>query len=431
VARGKVRVAAGAATLAGKLRSYGELLGGRDFRLLFAGQLVSQFGDWINRVALLVLAYQLTGQGIAVALLMLASLLPRVVMLPFGGVLADRYPKRRLMLLTDLLRAALAASLVLVDSVATLWWAGAAVILLHCLAAIFNPARNPATPALVPAEGLGAANALNNSAMQLALFLGPAIGGWLVALAGVDAVFLINGATFLFSAALLWAMRLPEPPRKGLTRGEVGRDLREGWATVVGQRGLALLCACVFIGAVVAIGLNVLLVGLLDSALGQPTEQLGLLLTSVGLGMIAGAAPALGLYKRFTPLPLALAVTLGVIATMATIGATRSFLVVAVALFANGVLTAISDVVVLTTAQRSVPQERLGRVMGLIFWINALGQAVGALGGGLLPRAVGDAGATLVLSGVCALLFLALLPPAIGELRLRAREGARGRGMAA
>ena len=404
-------------TITAKLRSYCGLLGGRDFRLLFTGQLVSQFGDWINRVALLILAYRLTGQGIAVALVLLAQLLPRVIMSPFGGVLADRYPKRRLMLLTDLLRAGLAASLVFVNSVAGLWWAVVAVVLLHLLASIFNPARNAATPALVPPEGLGAANALNNGSAQLALFLGPALGGGLVALFGVDVVFLINAATFIFSAALIWLMRLPEPSHRGLTPGALGRDLREGWATIVERRPLLLLCGYIFIGSIVAIGLNVLLVGLLDTSLGQPTERLGLLLTSVGLGMLVGAVPALALYQRFAPLPLALVVTFGVILTMVAIGATRSFAIVAVALFANGVLTAISDVVIVTTAQSSVPEDRRGRVMGLIFWINALGQAVGALGGGLLPRAVGNVNATLILSGVCTILFLLLMPPAIGQLR--------------
>lgn len=420
-----VRVNSDATTIAAKLRSYCGLLGGRDFRLLFTGQLISQFGDWINRVALLVLAYRLTGQGIAVAVVLLAQLLPRVIMLPFGGVLADRYPKRRLMLLTDLLRAALAASLVFVNSSARLWWAVVAVALLHGLASIFNPARNAATPALVPPEGLSAANALNNGSAQLALFLGPALGGGLVALVGVDAVFLINATTFVFSAVLIWLMRLTEPSHRELAAGALGRDLREGWATIVERRGLLLLCGCIFVGAIVAIGLNVLLVGLLDTALGQPIERLGLLLTSVGLGMVVGAVPALALYQRFAPLPLALIVTLGVILTMMAIGVTRSFALVAVALFANGVLTAISDVVILTTAQSNVPKDRLGRVMGLIFWINALGQAVGALGGGLLPRVVSNTSAILILSGICAFLFLLLLPLAIGEVRSTGGGGVR------
>src|SRR5919199_3661445 len=142
---------------------------GRDFRLLFAGQAISEFGDWINQVALIILVYQLTGQQAAVALVLVAQLLPRAIILPFGGLLADRYPKRRLMLGTDLAQAALAASLLLVATARDLWWVCTAVMLMQGLAAIFTPARSAAIPALVPREHLGAANAVNGLAGEGAL----------------------------------------------------------------------------------------------------------------------------------------------------------------------------------------------------------------------------------------------------------------------
>ncbi|MFN8540709.1 MAG: MFS transporter [Thermomicrobiales bacterium] len=404
-------------TTAARVRAYNRLLVGRDFPLLFLGQAVSQLGDWMNRVALLVLAYALTGQGLAVAIATLAQLLPRAFMLPFGGVLADRFPKRRLMIATDLARALLAASLIFVDRADQLWWVYLSTVLLHTLASIFNPARGAILPALVPAELLGPANALNNISMQAAIFFGPALGGLLVAQFGVDAVFLINGGTFIISALLIALMRAREPELRERAFGSIPQDLREGWAVVRSNRTLRTFFAAIFISAVVAIGLNVLLVSLLANPLGQPTSRLGLLLTCVGLGMIAGAAPALWLFKRYAAPLLALGVTAGVILTMFAIGLTTSLLVVAVALFINGLLTAISDVVILTTVQRSAPPDRLGRVMGLLFWVNALGQIVGAAAGGLIPRLTDPATSTLLVAAIAALLLVPLLPTAIVQWR--------------
>lgn len=398
------------ASIRARLGAYSNVLAARDFPLLFFGQTISQLGDWMNRVALLVLAYALTGQGLAVAIATLAQLLPRAFMLPFGGVLADRFPKRRLMIATDLARALLAASLIFVDRADRLWWVYLSTVLLHSLSSVFNPARGAILPAIVPRELLGPANALNNITMQAAVFLGPAIGGALVAWFGVNAVFLINGGTFVVSAIFIWLMRAREPELRERAFGSIGQDLREGWAVVRTSRLLIALFGAIFIGAIVAIGLNVLLVSLLAGPLNQPTERLGLLLTSVGLGMIVGAAPALWLYGRYPAALLQLWVTAGVIATMLAIGVTDSFWFVAAALFVNGVLTATSDVVVLTTVQRHAPSDRLGRVMGLLFWVNALGQVVGAAAGGLLPRATTPGNATLLIGAIAAILLLPLLP---------------------
>jgi MFS family permease len=395
---------------AGRLRAYNQLLVGRDFPLLFLAQAISQLGDWMNRVALLVLAYALTGEGLAVAGAALAQLLPRVFMLPFGGVLADRYPKRLLMIATDLARAALAASLVFVDRAQDLWWIYLSTVLLHSLASIFNPARGAILPALVPAELLAPANALSNISMQSAIFLGPALGGLLVGRFGVDAVFLIDGGTYLVSALLIALMRAREPELQTRAFGSIPRDLREGWAVVRGSRTLLTYFGAIFIISIVAIALNVLLVSLLAGPLNRPTNRLGFLLTCVGLGMVIGAAPALWLFKRYSAPLLTLAVTAGAVLTMFAIGATTSFQLVAIALFANGVLSAISNVVVLTTVQHSTPPDRLGRVMGLLFWVNALGQVAGAAAGGLLPNLTTPANATLLIAAIAALLLLPLLP---------------------
>lgn len=409
-----------------RLATYRVALGQRDFRYLFLGQAVSQFGDWINKVALIVLVYQLTGRQAAVALIMLAQLLPRAVVLPFGGVLADRYPKRDLMLMTDLVRAFLATTLLLVTTARGLWWMVVAVLLMQALAALFNPARSATIPALVPREHLGAANAINSLSGQVAFFLGPALGGLIIALWGVDAVFTINAATFLLSAFLLWRMRLVEPAPKGVARGAVLRDLREGWAVVARERVVRAIFSAIFLGAAVAIGLNVLLVALLAGPLHRPAADLGTLMTMVGLGTLGGTALALWLMGRLRVVPLVSLLALGLALDMVAIGLAGSFAVVAIALVVNGALTMANELIAETTLQRLVPADRLGRVLGLLFWTMTLGQVVGALGAGLLPDGAGmsAARATQALGlGFAALLGVAFF----GWVGLAGRVPARRR----
>ncbi len=391
------------------LRQYGALLRNQNYRLLFTGQTLSQLGDWMNRVALLVLAYRLTGSPIAVALLQLATLLPRVLVSPFGGVLADRYQKRLLMIALDLLRALLAISLIFADSSGQLWLAGVTLLLMHSFAAIFNPARSAILPALVPREQLGQANGLTDIAGQSAFFIGPAIGGWIIAAAGINAVFLINGATFALSALLVALIRVVEPARRGITKGAIFRELREGWQALYAHSPLRFLLGALFLEALVALALTVLLLPILTGPLGGTDEQLGLLLAMVGIGTMIGAPLGVWLFGRFRCLPLIALAALGLVATLATIGLARSFVLVACVLFINGVLTGITDIAVITTVQQTVEGDKIGRAFGLMFWILALGQITGALGGGILIRYATPAVAILVLSGACLAIIAGLV----------------------
>lgn len=396
-----------------RLRSYWVITKLRDYRLLFTGQAISQLGDWMNRVALLVLAYQITGQTVAGALLLLAQLLPRVIITPFGGVLADRYPKRRLMLLTDLLRAGLAASLVFVNSTATLWWAGIAIVLMHSLASVFNPARGAVLPGLVPDEKLGLANALNDMSGQTAFFIGPAIGGLIIAAWSVQAAFLLNAATFLLSALFIWLMHFREPVSRDVRPASLLADLREGWSTVVQAPLLRFLCGALFLDAAVAIGLTILLLPLLQNTLNGSEALLGPLMTCVGLGTLVGTVPSLWLINRFPLLPLAALATGGLLTTMLVIGLTSSIAIVGLALFVNGFLATCTELIALTTTQRSIPKERLGRAIGLLFWMLAVGQVCGALGASFLLRYSPASSVTLILWGICVAILIGLLIMAI------------------
>jgi MFS family permease len=380
-------------------------------RLLLA-QAVSEVGNWLTNVALILLILRLTEHPAAAALVLLAKLIPRVLLYPFGGVLADRLDRRRLMIAADGLRAGLALSLLLVQSADGLWWALTATALAQALASLFNPAAMAVVPAVAPSERLAPANALIDLTKEIAFFVGPLIGALAVAVGGVELAFLLDAGTFVVSALLLAGLRdLPQPAS---TRAPlaVRRDLAEGWAIVRSQRPLmTLFAAQALFGALIAT-LNVLLAPLLVSHWRAPEEHLGWLYAAVGAGCMLGAALAARLtpdgYMRAT---LAMLGLIG-LATLG-IGLTPWLVPALVLLVVAGVATMAGDVASNSAIQARVADDRLGRVFGLLFWVIAIGQAAGASLGwaaGAAPPALLVAGVGLATLSAAVLLALTQRP---------------------
>src|SRR4051794_4926179 len=227
----------------------------RDFALLWTGLSVSLIGDGIYFVAIAWQVYELSNSPEALSIVGFAWMAPQVALLLLGGVLADRYPRRRLLLVADGVRfvaLALLAALVLSDAL-DLWHMIVLVAVYGSGEALFGPAFNSIVPELVPDEQLVQANALDQVVRPLAFrLLGPAVGGAIVGVAGAGPAFAIDALTFLVSGAALLAMR-----HRGASRGR-GRglrhvigELREGlafarsqtwiWATLLAA-ALQLLC---------------------------------------------------------------------------------------------------------------------------------------------------------------------------------------------
>jgi predicted MFS family arabinose efflux permease len=261
------------------------------------------------------------------------------------------------------------------------------------------------------------ANALNDLSAQSAFFLGPALGGWIAATWHLQAVFIANAVTFLLSAVFITLMRLDEPTRKGATRGAFIQPLRDGWRAMSAQPLLRFVLGGLFIEAVVAIGVTVLLLPLLTGPLNSSTERLGLLLTTVGLGTIAGAPLGLWSFGRYRTLPLAALAALGLVLSLIAIGVAPTLSFVLTALLLNGILTGVTDLITVTIVQRTVPTEQLGRAFGLMFWVLAIGQTVGAIGGSILLRYTGPREALLVLGGLCSIFIIGLLLGNLSALR--------------
>ena len=179
----------------------------RDFRLLYAGSLISLGGDWFLTVALLDLVLQLTGSATLASLMLLCQSLPIFFFTPVAGHAVDRIDRRRLMIAVDLARCGACLLPLLARTPAALPFAYAGVVLISIGSAYFEPASQAALPNIVPLEDLAAANVLMGSAWGTMLAVGAAVGGVVTMRFGRDTSFVVDSISFLASACILWRMR--------------------------------------------------------------------------------------------------------------------------------------------------------------------------------------------------------------------------------
>src|SRR5215203_1070860 len=158
----------------------------RSFRQLWLGQVVSQMGDWFNTIALYTIILKLTGSGRDVGLLLVARFLPSFLFGPLSGVVADRFSRRTIMIVSDVLRAIVVLGFLFVRHADQLWIVYALTVLQLGLSTFFEPAKTAAVPSIVSDRELVAANAISSVTWSVMLTLGAAIGGLITGLLGTN-----------------------------------------------------------------------------------------------------------------------------------------------------------------------------------------------------------------------------------------------------
>jgi len=205
---------------------YIELLrGNRNFRMLWLGQVVSQMGDWFDTIALYTIILNLTGSGRHIGLLMVARFVPSFVFGSLSGVVADRFNRRTVMIVSDLLRAVVVLGFLLVRRADQLWIIYFLTVLQLAFSTFFEPAKTAAIPSIVADRELVAANAISSVTWSAMLTLGAAIGGVVTGLFGTDVSFILDALSFLLSAALIASVRIPKRPPREKRKLTVSRAL--------------------------------------------------------------------------------------------------------------------------------------------------------------------------------------------------------------
>lgn len=347
----------------------------RDFRLLWTGMTLSLLGDGVLLVALVWQVYQLDNRPGSMAAVGVALTVPQVALVLLGGVISDRFERRLVMLVADLVRgtALVVLAVLTVSGALELWHLMAFAVVYGAASAFFIPAFDALVPDVVPESDLVEANALDQFVRPAALWLaGPALGGLLVGTVGTASAFALDAATFAVSATCLSRMsryRITEPGSMSLAGAVL--ELREGFRYVRGQRWLwATFVAATFTYLLFLGPTEVLLPYLIRNELGGGADDLGIVLAAGGLAAVAAAfiVGQTGLPKRamvFTYAVWSLA-TLGV----AGYGVAHAkWQVMAAAALIAGFET-VGAVAWTTTKQRLVPAELLGRVSSFDWFIS-------------------------------------------------------------
>lgn len=262
------------------------------FRRLWLAELISLLGDWFNTIAAVMLVNRHSGSALAVGGLFLARSLPPFLAGPLAGVVADRFDRRQVMIVADLLRAGIVLAFLLVDRPERLWLIYALSAAQFVVSAFFEPARAAFVPALVAETELLRANTLSSVTWSAMLALGAALGGLTTAAVGASAALLIDAGTFLVSAALLGGIRT-------MARAGAAHPLG-GWADFVAglrythsQAGLRWVALVKGLGQIGSVDVMAAIFAARVFPVGQDgAAALGLLLAANGLGAVLG--PVLG-----------------------------------------------------------------------------------------------------------------------------------------
>jgi MFS family permease len=381
--------------------------GHRPFRRLLAALAVSQAGDWLYNVALLALVYERTHAAAWVTIATVARVLPMVACGPFAGVLADRYDRRRLMILSDLVRA---AAMVVLFATAALGWP---IVLAPVMAALATAAGSPypsavavTVPRLVPEAALGSANGLRSTVGSACVVIGPALGGLLLVVGSPATAFAANAASFVASALLVAAIpdggwRLPP----GGADRSVVHPVTEARAGLAALRAnpLALRLAGADVTCSVVYGAQTVLLLLVSRSLGHGAAGYGWLLAGAGLGGVGGAllgARASRRRRGFAPAGVALALVGVALGAVAVAGSLAVVMVLAVV---GGMAAIAVEVMTDTTLQQTLDEDVLGRAYGFTFPAAIGGIALGAAVATPLVGLLGLHGALVALGGLAVL----------------------------
>jgi DHA3 family macrolide efflux protein-like MFS transporter len=350
----------------------------RNFVLLWQGQLVSQLGTQAYAVAMMFWIKHATGSATIMGLLMMAGTIPLVLLSPFGGTMADRLPRKRLIVLGDLVEGVAALSLAALvflapdrTSLIIGWLVGVSVVS-GIVQSFFRPAITAAIPGLVPEDKVAAANSLNEGSVEVATLFGQAIGGVLFKVLGAPVLFLLDGLSFLFSAISESFITIEqELPERADSWRETARhfnaDLREGVAFVWNNKGMRSLMLTAAVINFFAMPFLVLLPFFVEDTLGVGADWFGYLLAGFGAGGVIGfvAAGTLKPTPRVRMLLMILAL-LAVSATLALVGMTRTPWIALLILAGGGVFHGLFNIWVTTLFQTTTPDSHRGRVFGLL-----------------------------------------------------------------
>lgn len=373
------------------MNNFRALLAIRDFRMLWFGQVVSDFGDGMTLLGVLILTQRLTGSTLALAGVAIASTLPMIIFGIPAGALVDRMDRRKLMIAADLGRAVVVAALMLVRSSDMMWLLYALAFTQASIGTLFTPAKSAIVPLIVPEEKLLAANTISQMSRVVANLAGTAVLGIIASFSTyLTIAFGLDAATYAVSALFIAMMTIKvTKPTRGDQGNSFVRDLSVGLSVIARSRTLVGVMTA---GAIAMLGLgavNVLMVPMVVDVLGAGEAWFGALNGMQVVGMLISGTVVVILAKRFAPTRL---ISYGLMGT--GIAVTAIAFVVApwqlgLILLCIGLLVAPVQAGIATLAQTLVIDELRGRVNSALNTVVSLAMVVSQAFAGLIAAGLG------------------------------------------
>jgi DHA3 family macrolide efflux protein-like MFS transporter len=362
----------------------------RNYRLLWLGQLISEAGDGLTNLTLLLLVNALTGSTAALAAMAIVLAIPPLTIGLVAGTYVDRLDRRRIMLASDLARGVVVLGFILVGSVSTLWLLFVLAFVQSAVGTFFTPARGAILPRIVERDGLLAANSLAQATRVVSTVIGSALAGLIVGILGTFwPAFVLDSLTFFMSFALIG--RLPAAVGAIEVAEHAAAGVRDavlvGLRTIIRSRVLsttilALAVAMLGLGAV-----NVLFVPFVVRVLQVGPVWLGPVEMAQSASMILASGLIGVLARRLAPTSIVTIGMAGVAVTIAAVGTVAAIWQLLALMFAIGWFVVPLQAAVVTVLQQSTPDGERGRVMSVV---QAAMSAAGILSMGF-AGIVGDA----------------------------------------
>jgi MFS family permease len=388
----------------------------RNYRLYASGQLVSLTGTWMQRVAQDWLVLELTNSGTALGIVTALQFGPSLVLGLWGGVIADRGDKRKILLGTQTALAVLALALGLLDlaGIVQFWHVLVLALLLGVIAALDTPVRQSFVIEMVGKHDLANAVAINSAIFNAGRVLGPALAGVLISATGTGWAFVANAVSSLAVLAGLWMMRpaelYPSPPLRR-AKGQ----LRDGFRYVRGRADLMLAMALVFVVGTFGLNFQITTALIAKQLFHRGASGYGFLSTALAMGACAGAVVATRRVKRPSQLFLIFAALAFGVAEIAA-GLMPSFATTALLLVPTGLLMLTFTTATNASVQLGVEPTMRGRVMALYLICFMGGTPLGAPLVGWLASAAGPRWG-LLSGGIVCVAFTIIVGAVIAQRR--------------
>jgi len=391
-----------------------KLLHNRDFTLLWAGQLLSQIGDQCLLIAAITLISDLSQSPLAMLIPAISIAIPQIIFGLVGGVMADRWDRKAVMIGSDVLRGVIVLSILLVNGAEQLWILYLAAAGLALMGVFFYPARNAAIPNLVPANLLLAANSLIQGSYIIGLIVGPVIAGATVEL-WMPLAIIFDSVTFFASAIVIAVMRIPHPtsgqPSAGHAKG-VWEEMRAGLDFIRSSRALRRVLSVTAV-ATLGIGAIVLLaIPHLKEQVEASGLEYGIAMSMLGMGSVLGGVMVSRLSRRLSTSTIVGWMLILAGAAIVAFAFAPNYAVVLISITVIGACVVMARGALDTISQALSPDAVRGRVQAavnmLVVAATAVAEGLSAVLGALIgvQAIFAAAGIVTMLTGIAAAFVL-------------------------